>query len=131
MGGKQKVKHVFFVGCDYPFFQQNFKKSKNAEVLVFAEVKKRLTSREVSKEPPSNEIVRFHIRKRLNMFMQSPRMDFLYYWVPDIRPASAAGILQFARANPAARIFLLVEDTDPYLALEDYGVGVRSLGESF
>lgn len=130
MSAKSKVKHVFFVGCEYSFFQQNFKKSKNAEVLVFAEVRKRLTSREVSKEPPSDEIVRFHIRKRLNMFMHSPRTDFLYYWVPDIQPSSAAGISQFAKANPAARIFLLVDDPSSYAVLEDWGVSVRSLSES-
>lgn len=130
MSARLKVKHVFFVGCDYPFFQQNFKKSKNAEVLVFAEVRKRLTSREVSKEPPSDEIVRFHIRKRLNTFMHSPRTDFLYYWVPDIQPASAGSISHFARSNPDARIFLLVEDPAMYAGLEDHGVGVRSLSEA-
>jgi hypothetical protein len=105
-----RTKHVFFVCCSYPFFQQHFKKGKNSEILVFADVKKRLTSREVSKEPPSDEIVRFHVAKRVNGFMKSTRADFLYYYVHELRPESPDLVRAFARSNDGVKAYLLVED---------------------
>ena len=109
-----RPKHVFFVCCSYPFFQQNFKKGKNSEILVFTDVKKRLTSREVSKEPPSDEIVRFHIAKRVNSFMKSTRADFLYYYVDELRPDAADRVRAFARSNEGVKAYLLLEDAGAF-----------------
>ncbi len=112
-----RTKHVFFVNCAYPFFQANFRKTKNSEVLVFDDVRKRLASREVSREAPSDEIVRFYLAKRVSQFMQSTRTDFLYYYLRDAREDTVSRVQTFASANSAASVFLMVEDAGVYDAL--------------
>lgn len=105
----EKIKNVFFVNCDFAFFRQNFRKSKNAEIIVFEEVRKRLASREVQKERPSDEIVRFHIAKRVNNFLKSSRTEFLYYYMEDMSPPTVVKLRKFAKSE-GVRAFLLVED---------------------
>lgn len=114
----RKQKYVFFVACDVEFFRRQFRKSKSAEVLVFEDVRKRLGSREVTKERPSDEIVRFYLTRRVNNFVKSSRTDFLYYHLDDVDERSVARIRSFDRsAGDEVTTFLMVQDPELFARL--------------
>lgn len=74
-----KSKNVFIVKCDREIFERIFAKKRNAEIINRQEIFQKLTNKDIHKSPPSEEIVDFHVMKKLNFFRDCRRTEFIFY----------------------------------------------------
>jgi hypothetical protein len=72
-------KNIFIVKCDRETFEKSFAKKKNSEVINYYEIHQKLTNNDISKTPPTQEIVEYQIVKRLNNFRDCRRTEFIYF----------------------------------------------------
>ena len=72
-------KNIFIVNCDRETFERSFNKKKNTEVINSYEIHQKLTNNDISKTPPSQEIVEYQIAKRLNNFKSCRRSEFVFF----------------------------------------------------
>ena len=72
-------KNIFIVNCDRETFERSFNKKKNTEVINPHEIYQKLTNNDISKTPPSQEIVEYQIAKRLNNFRSCRRSEFVFF----------------------------------------------------
>ena len=71
-------KNIFIVQCDLPTFEKSFSKKKNTEVINRHEVYQKLTNNDISKTPPTEEIVDYQIIKKLNNFRACKKTEFVF-----------------------------------------------------
>lgn len=74
------AKNIFVVKCDLPLFESNFERKRNSDVINHMEIRQRLTNNDIYKNPPSDEIVEFHIMKKLNSFRRCKKTEFLFVY---------------------------------------------------
>lgn len=79
-----KSKNVFIVKCDREIFEKVFIKKKNSEIINRGEIFQKLTNKDIDKSPPSEEIVDFHVIKKLNSFRECKRTEFVFYLVEQV-----------------------------------------------
>jgi hypothetical protein len=72
-------KNIFIVKCDRETFERSFNKKKNTEVINHYEIHQKLTNNDISKTPPTPEIVEYQIVKRLNNFRDCRRSEFVFF----------------------------------------------------
>jgi hypothetical protein len=102
-------KNIFFVHCDLDFFRENFVKKRNSEIIVFSDIEKKLTSREIAKTKPSLETIQFNISKRISAFLSSSKTEFLYYYLDSIKKETILKINKFEKREGLS-VFLMLED---------------------
>lgn len=102
-------KNIFFVHCDLDFFRENFVKKRNSEIIVFSDIEKKLTSREIAKTKPNLETIQFNISKRISAFLNSSKTEFLYYFIDTIKKETILKINKFERREGLS-VFLMLED---------------------
>jgi len=103
-------KNIFFVHCDLSFFRENFIKKRNSEVIVFSDIERKMTSREIGKTKPDLETVQFNISKRISAFMASNRLEFLYYYLDSIKADTIDKIKKIEKTDDRLSVFLMVDD---------------------
>lgn len=74
------AKNIFVVRCDSSIFEESFSKKKNSEVINHLDIKQRLTNNDIFKNPPSSDVVDFHIMKKMNNFRKCKRTEFLFLY---------------------------------------------------
>jgi hypothetical protein len=72
-------KNVFVVKCDKVVFEKNFSRKKNSDIINRYEIRQKLINNDSSKNPPSEEIVNFQIIKKLNVFKECKKTEFVYF----------------------------------------------------
>ena len=77
-------KNIFIVNCDRETFERSFNKKKNTEVINHYEIHQKLTNNDISKSPPTQEIVEYQIAKRLNNFRDCRKSEFVFYLQEEI-----------------------------------------------
>ena len=77
-------KNIFIVNCDRETFERSFNKKKNTEVINHYEIYQKLTNNDISKSPPTPEIVEYQIVKRLNNFRDCRRSEFVFFLQEEI-----------------------------------------------
>ena len=77
-------KNIFIVNCDRETFERSFNKKKNTEVINHYQIYQKLTNNDISKSPPTPEIVEYQIVKRLNNFRDCRRSEFVFFLQEEI-----------------------------------------------
>jgi hypothetical protein len=77
-------KNIFIVNCDRETFERSFNRKKNTEIINHYEIHQKLTNNDISKTPPSREIVEYQIVKKLNNFRDCRRSEFVFFLQEDI-----------------------------------------------
>jgi len=79
----QMTKNVFIIKCDKKIFQKNFRKMKNSEAINKHEIINKISSRDLS-NAYIPEIVKYQIVKKINLFKESKKINFLYLLSEDV-----------------------------------------------
>ena len=77
-------KNIFIVQCDLPTFEKSFSRKKNTEIINRHEVYQKLTNNDISKTPPTEEIVDYQIIKKLNNFRDCKKTEFVFIYQEEI-----------------------------------------------
>ena len=72
-------KNIFIVKCDKETFEKSFIRKKNSEIINYYEIYQKLTNNDISKTPPSDEIIEYQIIKKLNNFRDCRRTEFIFF----------------------------------------------------
>lgn len=72
-------KNIFIVKCDRETFERSFSRKKNSEIINYYEIHQKLTNNDVSKAPPTKEIVEYQIIKKLNNFKDCRKTEFVFF----------------------------------------------------
>jgi len=73
-------KNIFIVRCEAEVFSKKFEKKKKSDIINYLEIKQRLTNNDIFKNPPSPEILEFHIEKKINSFKKCKKSEFLFLY---------------------------------------------------
>lgn len=108
-------KNIFVVNCEISKFEDYFSRKKNSDIVNYFEIKKRLTNNDVFKTPPSDDIVEFHMLKRLNSFSRCKKSEFLYFYSNSLREDLIKNLKSlFSDCEFLVNFHLLQEDGTPF-----------------
>lgn len=79
-----EIKNVFIVIADKDSFMVKYKRRKRTHIINHNEIFKKLALTDINKEEPCVEIVNLSIRKKINEFIKSKKVDFLFYLVENL-----------------------------------------------
>ncbi len=106
-----KSKNIFLIDCEYSRFVEYFSRKRNSDLIDPIEIHKRLTNNDVMKIPPSEDIVEFHMSKKLNSFSNCRKSEFLYFYSKNISEDLIKNLKSFfSRCEFPVNFYLLQED---------------------
>jgi len=115
-------KNIFIVQCDLPTFEKNFSRKKNTEVINRHEVYQKLTNNDISKTPPTEEIVNYLIINKLNNFRACKKTEFVFIHMEEINKKFINKIKRFFENidNPVFYHLLMKEDLKNPKLLDEF-----------
>lgn len=105
-------KNIFIVQCDLPTFEKSFSKKKNTEVINRHEVYQKLTNNDISKTPPTEEIVDYQIIKKLNNFRACKKTEFVFIHREEVDKKFVRSIKRFFSITEHSIFYHLLIDGD-------------------
>jgi hypothetical protein len=107
------TKNVFIVNCDRSVFEGYFSRKRNSDIINHHEIKQRLTTNDVFKTPPSEDVIEFQIIKKLNSFGKCKKSEFLFFYADSINKNLIESLKSiFSECEYPVNYHLLIESID-------------------
>lgn len=111
-------KNVFLVLCDRDIFERIFFKKKNSDIINRYDIHQKLTNNDISKTPPTEEIVNYQISKRLNSFRDCRRTEFIFFLNDKINVEFINNLKKFLKNSHVPIFYHLLLDQE----IEDFEI---------